>query len=58
MDNGETSTDPESGSGQEPEPVMENVLMFTYGNIPGVALPATGGPGIRIFTILGSILIL
>ncbi|MBQ9662305.1 MAG: LPXTG cell wall anchor domain-containing protein [Oscillospiraceae bacterium] len=27
-------------------------------NTPGVALPNTGGPGTRIFTILGSILIL
>ena len=33
----------------------ENVLI--YGNEPGAALPNAGGPGTRIFTILGSILI-
>ena len=27
-------------------------------NEPGAALPSTGGPGTRLFTILGSILIL
>ena len=32
--------------------------VFTVSNSPGVALPATGGPGTRFFTILGSILIL
>ena len=31
---------------------------FTIGNTPGAALPNTGGPGTRLFTILGSILIL
>ena len=31
---------------------------FRFGNEPGVALPNTGGPGRRFFTILGSILIL
>ena len=31
---------------------------FTVGNTPGAALPNTGGPGTRLFTILGSILIL
>ena len=30
---------------------------FTVGNTPGAALPSTGGPGTRLFTILGSILI-
>ena len=30
----------------------------TVTNEPGVALPSTGGPGTRLFTILGSILIL
>lgn len=30
---------------------------FTVQNEPGVALPSTGGPGTRLFTILGSILI-
>ena len=32
-------------------------LAFTVGNTPGAALPYTGGPGTRLFTILGSILI-
>jgi len=31
---------------------------LTVENEPGVALPSTGGPGTRLFTILGSILIL
>ena len=31
---------------------------FQIGNTPGAALPNTGGPGTRLFTILGSILIL
>ena len=31
---------------------------FHVTNIPGAALPSTGGPGTRLFTILGSILIL
>ena len=31
---------------------------FTVENIPGASLPSTGGAGTRIFTILGSILIL
>ena len=31
---------------------------FTVRNTPGAALPNTGGPGTRLFTILGSILIL
>ena len=31
---------------------------MTVGNTPGAALPSTGGPGTRLFTILGSILIL
>jgi len=31
---------------------------FRFGNEPGAALPNTGGPGTRLFTILGSILIL
>jgi len=31
---------------------------FTVGNTPGAALPHTGGPGTRIFMIIGSILIL
>ena len=32
--------------------------VFTIPNTPGAALPNTGGPGTRLFTILGSILIL
>ena len=32
--------------------------LFTVKNEPGTALPMTGGPGTRLFTILGSILIL
>ena len=36
----------------------EIVHLFTVKNNPGAALPSTGGPGTRLFTILGSILIL
>ena len=36
---------------------VENTTI-NVGNEPGAALPNTGGPGTRIFTILGSILIL
>lgn len=32
--------------------------VFTVENTPGVALPSTGGPGTRIFSIFGSIMIL
>ena len=32
--------------------------IYRITNNPGVELPATGGPGTRLFTILGSILIL
>jgi len=35
-----------------------NELTIIVGNEPGAALPYTGGPGTRLFTILGSILIL
>lgn len=35
----------------------DDKLLIVVGNTPGIALPATGGPGIRLFTILGSILI-
>ena len=34
------------------------ISLITITNNPGVALPSTGGPGTRLFTILGSILIL
>ena len=36
----------------------DNNLSIVVGNTPGAALPSTGGPGTRLFTILGSILIL
>jgi LPXTG-motif cell wall-anchored protein len=45
----DSSLEPEAGS-QE--------IAFEIPNTPGAALPNTGGPGTRIFTILGSILIL
>ena len=35
-----------------------STITVTVGNTPGAALPSTGGPGTRLFTILGSILIL
>ena len=34
------------------------ISLITITNTPGVQLPNTGGPGTRLFTILGSILIL
>ena len=51
-----------------PERDSEEILTFSYditnlsasatvGNTLGAALPHTGGPGTRLFTILGSILI-
>ena len=36
----------------------KDIFTIIVGNTPGVALPATGGPGTRILTILGIILIL
>ena len=36
----------------------DDKLTIIVGNPPGAALPNTGGPGTRLFTILGSILIL
>ena len=38
--------------------LADNTLTIIVGNTPGAALPSTGGPGTRIFSILGSILIL
>jgi len=38
--------------------MIDGELTFVIGNPPGFALPATGGPGTRLFTILGSIMIL
>jgi len=37
--------------------VSENGLSISVKNEPGAALPNTGGPGTRLFTILGLILI-
>ena len=38
----------------------DNNMLYTFNvyNNPGVELPATGGPGTRLFTILGSILVM
>ena len=38
---------------------QDNNMLYTFNvyNNPGVVLPSTGGPGTRIFTILGSILL-
>ena len=38
--------------------VENNEIVLSISNEPGAALPHTGGPGTRLFTILGSILIL
>ena len=48
------------GTADDPETVADETVKtkFTVGNTPGTALPNTGGPGTRLFTILGSILIL
>ena len=48
----------DDGSGDDSEPVENQNASFTVGNQKGSALPNTGGPGTRLFTILGSILIL
>ena len=37
--------------------LVDGELTIIVGNYPGPALPHTGGPGTRLFTILGSILI-
>ena len=37
---------------------VPNTVTFTVGNVPGAALPSAGGPGIRIFYLLGGTLIL
>ena len=43
----------------DPENVVEaQNAVFAVENTPGAALPNTGGPGTRLFTILGTILIL
>ena len=36
----------------------EGVIILKLKNHPGAALPNTGGPGTRLFTILGSLLLL
>ena len=54
---GEDDTGTENGDEQETEPVMENVLMLTYGNIPGAELPSTGGPGTSLIYLFGILLI-
>ena len=48
--------DPSTPNVDESRPATN--ATFTVGNTPGVALPSTGGPGTRLFTILGSSLIL
>ena len=49
------------GSADDPATAGTNETtntLFSIGNEPGAALPNTGGPGTRLFTLLGSILIL
>ena len=65
-----TSADPyfevrQNSTTKDIEVVFANTDMVTYAdsiftveNEPGAVLPSTGGPGTRLFTILGSILIL
>ena len=31
----------------------ETPACFTVGNTPGTSLPSTGGPGVKLFTVLG-----
>ena len=38
--------------------LVDGELTIIVGNTPGAALPNTGGPGTRLFTILGSILVM
>ena len=52
-----TSSDADSTLVIHLEQNGDNPEGFQIGNKPGAALPHTGGPGTRIFTILGSILI-
>ena len=57
---GENMGEPIDGNRIENLAKIENVdesAAVTFGNTPGAALPHTGGPGTRLFTILGSILI-
>ena len=57
---GENMGEPIDGNRIENLAKIENVdesAAVTFGNTLGAALPHTGGPGTRLFTILGSILI-
>ena len=54
---GEDDTGTENEDEQETEPEMENVLMLTFGNIPGAELPSTGGPGTSMIYLFGILLI-
>ena len=54
--NGNTYSEVSSGSTDMAR--LDAVNTIYIANEPGAALPNTGGPGTRIFTILGSILIL
>ena len=49
---------PIAGNRTETVRVVENSVTIIVGNVAGAELPYTGGPGTRLFTILGSILIL
>ena len=44
-------------SGEDVDPEGDNKFIITIPNTPGEALPSTGGPGTRLFSILGGILI-
>ena len=48
----------EEMSNEDSEFVKVTNAVLKVGNTPGAALPAAGGPGTRLFTIFGSILIL
>ena len=37
--------------------LVDNEFTVIVGNTPGVALPHTGGPGARLYTIIGAVLI-
>ncbi len=52
-----TDPDPLESGVIEATGVETSLLALTINNTPGAALPHTGGPGTRIFTILGMLLI-
>jgi LPXTG-motif cell wall-anchored protein len=52
------NSDATDATNNHTEMVRVNDMTILFGNTPGAALPSTGGPGTRAFTILGSILIL